>query len=229
MSTAQDIITRALRSLQVVAQGETPDADQLNDGLVSLNDLLSAWGNERLMVYQTVQETITLVGGQSAYDIGVGATSLNTSMPIRIERAFIRLNGIDYPLEILTREQYQSIASKSDSSDIPAGLYYDYGYPESNIRLSSAPTGGTLYIDSWKPLTAFSTLGTTVSLPNGYERALRLNLAVELMPEYGVQNEMVYGLAREAKAGIKRVNHNPQVMTFDSEIPQRVSFDIQVG
>ena len=41
MSTAQDIITRALRSLQVVAQGETPDADQLNDGLVSLNDLLS--------------------------------------------------------------------------------------------------------------------------------------------------------------------------------------------
>ena len=105
--------------MQVVAQGETPDADQLNDGLVSLNDLLSAWGNERLMVYQTVQETITLVGGQSAYDIGVGATSLNTSMPIRIERAFIRLNGIDDPLEILTRDQYQSIASKSDSSDIP--------------------------------------------------------------------------------------------------------------
>ena len=99
MSTAQDIITRALRSLQVVAQGETPDADQLSDGLVSLNDLLSAWGNERLMVYQTVQETITLVGGQSAYDIGVGATSLNTSMPIRIERAFIRLNGIDDPLK----------------------------------------------------------------------------------------------------------------------------------
>ena len=49
------------------------------------------------------------------------------------------------------------------------------------------------------------------------------------MPEYGVQNEMVYGLAREAKAGIKRVNHNPQVMSFDAEIPQRVSFDIQVG
>jgi hypothetical protein len=229
MSTAQDIITRALRSLQVVAQGETPDADQLNDGLVSLNDLLSAWGNERLMVYQTVQETITLVGGQSAYDIGVGATSLNTSMPIRIERAFIRLNGIDSPLEILTRDQYQSIASKSDSSDIPSGLYYDTGYPESIIRLSHAPTGGTLYIDSWKPLTAFSTLGTTVSLPNGYERALRLNLAVELMPEYGVQNQMIYGLAKEAKAGIKRANHTPEVMSFDAEIPQRVTFDIQVG
>lgn len=229
MSTAQDIITRALRSLQVVAQGETPDADQLSDGLVSLNDLLSAWGNERLMVYQTVQETITLVGGQSAYDIGVGATSLNTSMPIRIERAFIRLNGIDYPLEILTRDQYQSIASKSDSSDIPSGLYYDTGYPESVIRLSHAPTGGTLYIDSWTPLTAFSTLGTTVSLPNGYERALRLNLAVELMPEYGVQNEILFSMARDAKAGIKRANYVTPVMLFDSAIPQFSQYDIQQG
>ena len=32
MSTAQDIITAPFVALQVVAQGETPDADQLSDG-----------------------------------------------------------------------------------------------------------------------------------------------------------------------------------------------------
>ena len=170
------------------------------------------------MVYQTVQETITLVGGQSAYDIGVGATSLNTSMPIRIERAFIRLNGIDDPLEILTRDQYQSIASKSDSPTFPPVCittqaiqnplsgFLTRPLVERSISTRGAPHG-VFYALHGRPL------------PNGYERALRLNLAVELMPEYGVQNQMIYGLAKEAKAGIKRANHTPEVMSFDAEIP----------
>ena len=118
-------------------------------------------------------------------------------MPIRIERAFIRLNGIDDPLEILTRDQYQSIASKSDSSDIPSGLYYDTGYPESVIRLSHAPTGGTLYISTrGSPSRRFLRSPRPSPFPIMVMNALRLNLAVELMPEYGVQNQMIYGLAK---------------------------------
>jgi len=46
-------------------------------------------------------------------------------------------------------------------------------------------------------------------LPPGYERALRLNLAVELMPEYQVANQQVAAMARQAKAGIKRTNSVP--------------------
>lgn len=229
MATAGDIITRALRSLEVIAQGESADANQLSDGLVSLNDLLSAWSNERLTVYQTVQETLSLVGGQASYDIGVGATSLNTSRPIKLESAFVRIYGVDYPLQILTREQYNEIADKATTGDIPTGIYLDPGYPESNLRLWPAPSGGTLYIDSWKPLTAFSATSDTVTLPPGYERALRLNLAVDLMPEYGVVNELILGLAKEAKAGIKRVNQSPVIMSFDAMIPQRTTFDITTG
>lgn len=229
MATAGDIITRALRSLSVLAQGESADSDQLSDGLVSLNDMLVAWSNERLTVYKTVQESIALVGGQSAYDIGSGATSINTVRPIKIEGAFIRLGGVDYPLQILTREQYNEISNKSLSSDLPCALYYDPGFPTSNIRIYPAPTGGTLYFDSWKPFSAFSTVSDAVSLPPGYDRALRLNLAVEMMPDYQVQNPMVLGLAKESKAGLKRANHNPAVMSFDASIPLNGNYDIRVG
>lgn len=227
MATAGDIITRALRSLSVIAQGESADSDQLADGLVSLNDLLSAWSNERLTVYQTVQESIPLVDGQTAYDIGVGAASKDTARPIRIESAFIRYNGLDYPVQILTRAQYNGILNKSLSSEFPYALYYDPGFPESNIRLYPAPGGGDLYIDSWKPFSAFATTDDVVSFPPGYERALRFNLSVDLMPEYEVENGLIVDLAKNAKAGIKRANHVPSVMGFDAGIPQRDTFDIQ--
>jgi hypothetical protein len=43
MATALDIVTRALRSLRVLASGDTPSADEAADGLTALNDMLFAW------------------------------------------------------------------------------------------------------------------------------------------------------------------------------------------
>lgn len=40
MSTYREIITKALRLVHAVAGGETPNADELNDGLDTLNDML---------------------------------------------------------------------------------------------------------------------------------------------------------------------------------------------
>lgn len=45
MATCLDQITRALRMLGVVAEGETPRAEQSADALVVLNAMLAAWNN----------------------------------------------------------------------------------------------------------------------------------------------------------------------------------------
>lgn len=210
MSTANDIINRALRSLSVIGQGESADADQAADALVSLNDMVAAWANESLMLYQVSQDVIPMVPGKKDYTIGEGSFDVNSVRPMRIEGAFIRQNGEDIPISVVDRAAYRSIAQKSTQSTYPQWLYYDQGYPASTIRLWEVPaTSDSLYVDSLKPLTSFATLGTTVSLPPGYERALRLNLAVELMPEYQVRNDKIDGMAREAKAGIKRTNYVP--------------------
>lgn len=220
MSTANDIINRALRSLSVIGQGESADADQAADALVSLNDMVAAWANESLMLYQVSQDVITLVPSKKDYTIGEGAYDVNSVRPMRIEGAFIRQGGEDIPVTIVDRAAYRSIAQKSTQSTYPQWLYYDAGYPASTIRLWETPsTAYSLYVDSLKPLTSFATLGAAVSLPPGYERALRLNLAVELMPEYQVRNDKIDMMAREAKAGIKRVNQKP--IYADLGIPSR--------
>lgn len=44
MPTCQDIITRALRKARVYAAGETPSADDMQDGLDELQNLYEQWG-----------------------------------------------------------------------------------------------------------------------------------------------------------------------------------------
>ena len=210
MATANDIINRALRSLSVIGQGESADPDQAADCLVALNDMLASWANESLMLFQVVQDQITLTPGKKDYTIGEGAFDVNTVRPVEVLQAFVRLNGADYPVDVVSRDMYQRITLKSTSSNIPTFLYYDTGFPASTLRLWAVPSqANVLFIDSQKPLTGFSALSAAVSLPPGYERALRLNLAVELMPEFQVSNPRLDMMAREAKAGIKRSNYKP--------------------
>ena len=220
MTTANDIINRALKSLAVIGQGETADSDQAADALVSLNDMISSWANEAAMIYQVATDIVTLQSGKNDYTIGAGAYDINTTRPLKVLQAFIRMNSIDYPVEVVSREQYQSIILKSLQSQLPTILYYDTGYPSSTVRLWCSPNqANDLHIDSLKPFSGFATLSDTVSLPPGYERALRLNLAVELMPEYQVRNDKLDVMAMEAKAGIKRTNHFPEKLSFPSAIP----------
>ena len=215
MATANDIINRALRSLSVIGQGEPADADQAADALVSLNDMVASWANESLMLFQVSQDQITLTPGKADYTIGEGAYDKNTVRPLSIEQAFVRLNGADYPVKIVDRQRYESIVLKTAQTNIPQWLYYDTGFPASTIRLYCVPSMAlTLFVDSLKPFASFASLSDVVSLPPGYERALRLNLAVELMPEYQVRNDKIDMMARDAKAGIKRVNYTPPNATL---------------
>lgn len=220
-TTAQDIINRALRSLSVIGEGETASAAQYADGLISLNDLVESWANEPQMIYQIAQDIIPLTPGKAAYTIGIGAYDVNTTRPVEIEQAFCRWNNVDYPVAIKNREAYEAIISKSLGTNLPEILYYDTGFPASTIRLWAVPNmaGVSLYVDSLKPFAGFATIADTVVFPPGYARALRLNLAVELMPEFQVNNPRLDKMALDAKNGIKRANHLPENVRFDSAIP----------
>lgn len=212
MTTAQNIIDRALLDLQVIEGGSAPSYQESADALVYLNDLLQAWSNEGLTIYSTTTEGFTLTGATS-YTMGSGAT-FNTSRPVRILSAYFTLNSIDYPVSIINRDEYEAIADKSSTGDVPMFIYVNYGAPNVTIYVYPVCPSGTLNLSSEKPLSSIATLGTSLSLPNGYERALRLALAVELMPQYGIMNQLIMANASKAKSDIKRVNSaNNQVLT----------------
>lgn len=182
MTTALQIITGAARLVGVVRKTEALSADEAADGLVALNDMLASWVNNGLLVTARTWENF-IVASASSYTIGSAAT-LNTVRPMSIKEAFFRIGSIDYPLTILTDEEYERISYKTLSTGYPEYLNYDNGYATGIIRLYPQGAGG-LHLLSEKPLTAFASLSTTVDLPPGWNRALRYNLAIDLAPEYG--------------------------------------------
>jgi len=46
MTTPYDIITRAMKDIGALASDENPTADEAQDGLDMLNDMIAQWSNE---------------------------------------------------------------------------------------------------------------------------------------------------------------------------------------
>ena len=224
MATALDIITRSLRDLGVLGIGEVPDADQAANGLVTLNDLMESLANESLMIYASTSTTTTMTGALS-YNFAT------TTRYISLDNAYFTLNSVDYPLAIITKEQYQDIALKSLVGSLPACVMYDTQFPTGVLYVYPVPSTGTLTVSGRKPFTAFATLTDTVSLPPGYNAMLRANLANDMQSEYGKQRPKIAADAMRLKANLKRTNHKPRVMATDMPIdaPYRNSYLIERG
>lgn len=187
MTTALDIITGSMKLLGLLFKGESPAADEAADGLSALNDMLDSWSNDDLITYALAWETFAFTPTQSTYTIGTGG-DFNTSRPIDIANAYTVINGITRPCKPVGADQYSLITQKDIQSIYPWYLCYDNGYPLGKIRFYPVPAGAyTLNLLCNKPLTSFSTLTDSVSLPPGFNRALKYNLAIEISSQFSVQ------------------------------------------
>ena len=69
-STANDIITGALRQINQYAAGEPLDANDANDALQVLNDLIDSLSNDKLYIYTANENIVAWTPGQFQYSIG---------------------------------------------------------------------------------------------------------------------------------------------------------------
>lgn len=69
-TTALDLIVGALRNINALASGETPNANDANDALQVMNDLLESWSVEKLLVFASVENIMLFNPGQYIYTIG---------------------------------------------------------------------------------------------------------------------------------------------------------------
>lgn len=203
MTTARDIIKRALQQNGVLTKGESPSGDEASDGLKALNAMLGTWSNDSLLIFVRQSESFPLVSGQSSYTIGSGG-DFNTTRPMQILTAFTRIGDVDYHMSIIPDTSYDNITFKSLQSSIPETMFYSAGNPLGTITIYPVPTTGTLHIRSEKELTSFTTLDTDLDLQPGLEEALVMNLAVRLAPQYGQQvDQITYQIAGESLGAVK--------------------------
>lgn len=208
--TARTWITSSLRLLGVLASGEAAEAAAAADALTSASDLLDSWAAERLTIYSQTRSTCALVANQQRYTVGTGG-NWTQDRPLWIDRVtLLTSDGVETPIKLFTRDEWAAISQKGMTSATPEGIFYNPTYPLGAVDVWPKPTDASAQIVIYAPLSplkSVTSLETTISTPEGWARALRYNLALELAPEYGVEpSASVVNGAVESKAAIKRVN-----------------------
>lgn len=217
---ASDLIRSSLRLLGVVATGETPGAAEVSDALGVLNDMLEAWALSDLMLYRVESVSVTLTPNKGVYTIGPGG-DINVTRPLGINQAYVNYNGLDMMLRPpLTTDEWNRIALKSLRAPLPTALYYLAAHPLASLYVWPVPSLAlVLALSANMQFAQIASPTQTISLPPGYQKALRYALAVELAPEYGLAPApAVVESARSALAAIKVVNREMPIPRFDAAL-----------
>ena len=114
--------------------------------------------------------------------------------PTKIRAAsVITAAGLQMPARVILAEEWASIPDKTRTGLFAEVLFFDAGFPTSNVYLTPKPGAGSLELQSYFPLGITFSAGDTVAFPPGYERSLIAALAVDLATEYGRIRDVVQG------------------------------------
>src|SRR5436190_16121220 len=203
MATVRELINDSLIELGVVASDTPLDDSDALIGFRESNRMLGTWSNDRVMIYAITGLPLTLVAGTASY-----STSLLGARPVRVEdQKIVDSNSVVYPLAFVPYESFNAIAYPP-APGIPRLVLRQPNFPQDTYTFYPTPIGGLVaHFYAWSQLTAFATIGDTVTLPPGYEDCIVKNLAIRLAPSFRTQaRPETIESARAALAGVMAAN-----------------------
>lgn len=214
-SIAGNILTVTGINSGAIAQGQTLSGPGVVPGTRIVQFLTGAGGN---------------VNEVGTYQVNVNQTVASTTMtayyqkPLSINSAFVRINttsngqpiqngGLDYPVSILSLNEYELIGLKTLNGPWPKALYFNPGEESGNLFVWPNPSQGEMHMFANTLFSRYDDTSEDITLPQGYSMVLRWCLAERLMPMYGknspTQIAMIQQYAAQAKATVKRTNMAP--------------------
>ena len=215
MANATQIIDRAYTLSGIKASGEPLSPEDAQYALDALNAMLDSW-NTQGYFSPTVNEIVTTVSG---LPVTIGpAMMINVDRPVTVlGGSFIRINNVDYPIEWVTREQYNEISVKNVAAPFASIGFYDQNFPTGNIYFwPYPPSGAELHLQLPFQLEVFSDLSTDYVLIPGYLKAMQYSLAEELAIGVRQIDPAIARQAMIARKAIRRTNVSVPVMSLTS-------------
>lgn len=234
MTTANDQINGALRLLGVLAEGETPSAATSQDALAALNQMIDSWNTERLSVFSTQDQVKTWLPNLISNTLGPTGTLVGQRPVLVDDATYFRdpANGISFGIKLINQQQYNGIAVKTVTSTYPQVMWVNMTYPDIELYVYPVPTKPLeFHFVSVEPLMSVPSLSTDITMPPGYLRAFKYNLALEIAAEFGIQpNPQVSRIAMTSKRNLKRINNPDDIMALPySLVATRQRFNIFSG
>src|SRR5271155_5117029 len=146
--------------------------------------------------------------------------------PLRMRSGFSRATtssvaNLDYTFTFTDFDNYKRELLKNIQGPWPYVAAYQPTFPYGTLYVYPAPGSNyTAHIFSDLILTEFANTTSAYSLPQGYTRALKKLLALELAPNYGkTPNPLLIRQAKEAKDLLMSTNASPvPVLQFDTAL-----------
>jgi len=209
-----DIIRMALQELEVLSAGDNPSGDDYSDGVDWLNTMLSNWEADESMAMHPnlISGSFNTVAGTSPYTAGPTGTAF-TTRPIRIVNAYRTYLGVDTPLGIGGKAEYNNIQAKTVMG-APCILYYVPSFPSGFIYFDRVPDAVYgIFCDMQAPVGDYADQNAPLEVSPEYRAAMIYNLAVVLSGPYKANLKPFTAAA--AKRSLERIqyqSHNAQVV-----------------
>lgn len=124
-NTVGRVIQEAYEEACLVADGVSPDSEQLAKGLNKLNSLVNYLQTKGLKLFTLVDTAVVLVAGTRVYSIGPGAAGLSMTKPLRVIQAyFLDSSGNKTPLTPVSWQEIVQIPTLT-SSGRPCNYFVD--------------------------------------------------------------------------------------------------------
>lgn len=176
---------------------------------IAANDVIGVELDDNTIHWTTVASIgpVTLTDGlASAASSGLAVyaypTTSAATRPQRITGARYELAGNEYPLEIISRADYEAFANKTATGS-PNSLYYDPRLGNGRVFLWPAPddVSGVVKLTAETIIEDIDDSSDNLDFPVEWTQALVCNLAYEIAPAYGVWGNRLGELkARAAEA-----------------------------
>lgn len=215
------VITRALRIVNEIGTGETPNATRVTECALVLNDILMEWVAYGMQLWKIDTHEMVLVSGQGRYILPNASSGMDYP-PTKILHAFVRniASSTDSPLVLLTKQEYDMFNTKFQTGTVNQ-FYYDPPGPQSAgyqgfLYLLQPPNATfaadyVLYLTGVFPLENFDAAGDQPDMPNFYYNALVWALADQLAMEAGVPIAVQDRISRKAEY------HRNVALAYDME------------
>lgn len=224
--TANSLITQALKVSGVLGQGQIASAEDMNDALQHMNQMIAQWRTQRWLVYRLAEAVKVSTGAQS-YTVGLGG-DFNIQRPEQLASGFFRqLNPsagtsglVDFPMYIIpSREDYNRIALKQMPS-FPQAVFYDNTYPLGRLIMwPVVSTNFEIHISCLENLEQIDSLIQVINLPPEYDAALMWNLAARLRPSYQLPpDQTVTAMAKVALNVIRNATNQVPLARIDPSL-----------
>lgn len=179
------LINPALRIAGITGRPQrTPAPDQSTEALGILIRMVASWNVARLPIYTRSITSYLFTTSKKSYTIGLSGADFTAAPPLDITRANILFPTSPVyrsAVKILDDREWAEIRLEDIPNIIPKKLYPNYTWPLTTLNLVGQPiVGYSLELDCAVRVQTFVAITDTVVLPDGYEKAIVYNLAVEI-------------------------------------------------